>query len=371
MHDLRPSAAEHAGLFCGFAALLTALVLTIGIASGAGRERASPPPELAAELQTMIERDGAPGVTVLVFRKARMLYRIDAGAIDPDAQLPVASASKWIAAALVMSVVDEGLLSLDEPIGRRLPAFHGEAGRITLRQILSYTSGQGGLSGLADLRQDPRMSLADSARDIAHIPLTDRPGTIFRYGSPAFQVAGALVEQATGKSWTDLFEEKLARPLGMTRSYWANPLWPDVPRAQIRNPNLQGGLVTTAADYGKFLTMLASQGLYAGRRILSAEAVDLMERDQTAGARMAFAPAGAKGGLRYGFGNWCEALDDNRRCTMVSSPGALGTYPWIDRQQEIYGLFFMRRRLPFVEREIQAARRSIIEAAQAARSHHL
>ena len=202
------------------------------------------------------------------------------------------------------------------------------------------------------------------------MPLRDRPGTVFRYGGPALQIAGALVEQATGKTWAQLFEERLGRPLGMTHTAWGNPLWPAMPPSAIHNPNLQGGAVTTADDYGKFLTMLDAGGVYGGRRILSARSVALMEHVQTRGARIAFTPAGAAGAaLQYGFGNWCEAVEAGGACSIVSSPGAFGTYPWIDRRHDLYGLFFMRRRLPLVERDIQAARRIIVRAAAGATPH--
>src|ERR1700754_4607540 len=142
----------------------------------------APPQALVNQLRKMTKEDGVPGVTVLVFLRGQMLYRVDQGDIARDAQLPIASASKWMAAALVMSVVDEGKLSLDEPIGKRLPEFTGEAGTGTLRQILSFASGQGSLRGLVDIRQDPGITLAESARQIAAIPLQDKPGSIFRYG---------------------------------------------------------------------------------------------------------------------------------------------------------------------------------------------
>ncbi|HEX4273344.1 MAG TPA: serine hydrolase domain-containing protein, partial [Rhizomicrobium sp.] len=252
-----------ASLACLIAAALFPLI--------ANAEPVSPPPALRDQLTKMIHEDGVSGVTVLVFLQGHMLYRADQGDIAHDAQLPIASASKWMAAALVMSVVDEGKLSLDEPIGKRLPEFSGDAGKITLRQIMSFTSGQGSLKGLVDVRQDPAMTLAESAREIAAIPLQDKPGTVFRYGSPALQVAGALVEQATGESWSRLFEERIATPLGMTNTIWGNPLRPDMPSEAVHNPNLQGGAMTTADDYGRFLTMLAAGGIYQGHRILSAQ----------------------------------------------------------------------------------------------------
>jgi CubicO group peptidase (beta-lactamase class C family) len=212
------------------------------------------------------------------------------------------------------------------------------------------------------------MSIADAANEIAARPLQDRPGQVFRYGSPAFQVAGALAEQATGTSWARLFETRIARPLGLQHTSWGSPLWPQLAPSDIRNPNLQGGLVTTAEEYGRFLTMLASGGVYEGRRLLSETAIKDMERVQTAHARPGFKPAGAKTWVQYALGNWCERIEPDQSCGVVSSPGAFGAYPWIDRRHGLYGLFFMHRRLPAVEKDIQSIRRLIVRAdAHAAR----
>jgi len=345
-----------AALACMIAAALFPLI--------ANAAPASPPTALVDQLDRMIRQDGVQGVTVLVFLQGHMLYRADRGNIVHDAPLPIASASKWMAAALVMNVVDEGKLSLDEPIGKRLPEFTGDAATITLRQIMSFTSGQGSLQGLVDVRQDPGISLAESARQIAALPLQDRPGTVFKYGSPALQIAGALVEQATGESWSRLFEERIAGPLGMTHTSWGNPLRPGMPTAAVHNPNLQAGATTTADDYGRFLTMLAADGVYQGRRILSAQSVAAMETAQTLGVPKAFIPPGGDNAKpEYALGNWCESVEAGGVCRLVSSPGAFGTFPWIDRKTGLYGIFFMRRRLPLVEKDIQEARRIIMQDA--------
>ena len=155
-----------------------------------------------------------------------------------------------MASALVMTIVDDGKLSLDGPIGKRLPAVTGAASKIALRQMLSYTSGQGSLQGLVDISQDPRISLTNSAAAIAALPLKDPPGKVFRYGSPAFQVAGALAERATGKSWLQLFDERIGRPLGLQHTLCGNPLWPGSRRwtftiptfraASSRRPRIMG-----------------------------------------------------------------------------------------------------------------------------------
>ena len=247
----------------------------------------SVPPEVLAELESVIKK-GAPGITASAMRDGRLLFRVDVGNIGPTTQYPVASASKWMTAALVMTVVDEGKLRLDDPISNVLPEFTGSAGRISLRELLAQTSGLGSLKSLVDVKQDPRITLAESAAEIARRPLEDPPGQVFKYGGPGFQVAGALVEAVTGKRWADLFAERIARPLGMTQTYWEHLPDRGVSLADTRNPLLQGGVVTTADDYMRFLEMLARRGMFAGSRVLSAGAVDAMETVQTLGKPMAY-----------------------------------------------------------------------------------
>jgi CubicO group peptidase (beta-lactamase class C family) len=307
--------------------------------------------------------NGARGVSVILMRNGHQLFRMDVGDIDKDAQLPVASASKWMTAALVMSVVDEGKLSLDEPISRYLPAFAGPAGKITLRELLAQTSGEGSILDMVDIKQDPGITLAESATLIAGRPLQDPPGTVFRYGGPGFQVAGAAVEAATGKRWEKLFDERIAQPLGMKHTYWEHLPNHGVPASETLNPLLQGGVVTTAQDYMRFLTMLAQNGSVDGRRVLSEQAVREMETAQTIGKPKAYMPPGMQGRTaEYALGNWCESWDAAHACTLVSSPGALGTFPWIDRKSGVYGIFFTRERLTHVAGNFTRARAAIINA---------
>ncbi|MEW9623036.1 serine hydrolase domain-containing protein [Rhodanobacter geophilus] len=322
------------------------------------------PDEARKELEEALKH-GASGLTAIVMRYGHLVFRLDLGKIAPDEQLPVASASKWMTAALVMSVVDEGKLSLDAPVSRYLPDFAGQAGQVTLRELLAQTSGEGDLRQAVDIRQDPRITLAASAAQIARRPLQDKPGTTFRYGGPGFQVAGAAVEAVTGQRWAALFDERIARPLGMRHTHWEHLPSRGVTPAGTLNPLLQGGVVTTAADYMHFLTMLAQHGRFDGHRILSAQAVDTMETVQTLGRPMAYLPPGMqghdRGQVQYALGNWCETWSDDR-CLLVSSPGATGTFPWIDRRSGLYGIFFVRGRLPRVINYFTSARAVIIQA---------
>jgi CubicO group peptidase (beta-lactamase class C family) len=324
--------------------------------------RAEPAGSVIEAANAVMAPGGPDGMTVLVYCRDRRLWRMDFGDIAPDAALPVASASKWAAAALVMTAVDDGLMALDAPVGVWLPDASGPGTAASVRQLLSFTAGQGGLSGGADTRQSTRMTLQESAAQIARRPLVDPAGSTFRYGGPSLQLAGAALENATGLSWNEAFRQRLAAPLGLTDARWSGALGREA-GGPVTNPNLQAGLVITAEDYGRFIAMLANDGVFAGREVLSPGAVDALMTVQTDGAVMAFLPPGAGSEARYNLGSWCEQAWPDGRCRMASSPGALGAYPWVDRETGLAGLFFMRHRLPPVAEALRRLRARIVETA--------
>lgn len=330
----------------GSVALATALLLAQAPLVAQGSENAVPVVFGAAARAAAdaIVAKGLPGLTVGYGAAGGPVVRMDVGQISSDTQYPIASASKWLTAAVVMTLVDEGKLSLDRPVRTWLPHVKGEGGNVTLRQLLSQTSGvAGGLGELYEMKQDHRMTLAQSAAEVLSRPLAYQPQTEFRYGAPGFQVAGAVVEAVTGQRWEDVFQARIARPLGMQQTYWtfmkfgtASP-----PVAETNNPTLQGGAVGTADDYLRFLRMLSQNGTFAGRQVLSPAAVAEMLTDQTAGAKMNPTGAALLTDAHYSLGNWCETWDARKHCTRSSSIGAFGTYPWLDQATGRYGIVFL------------------------------
>lgn len=302
-------------------------------------------PQEAMDAANRMAANGAGGFTIAFGEGAATVSRVSFGDIEPTTRYPIASASKFLTAATVMAVVDEGKLSLDLPVSTWLPNISGEAGKLTLRQLLSQTSGLAGSAGeLYDLAQDHRITLGQSAEDVTRRPLISRPGEVFAYGSPGFQVAGAAVEAATGKLWADVFEEKIGRPLKMDNTYWIHlrlDRTDELPVAETLNPVLQGGAVSTAEDYMRFLSMMAQGGVFEGKRILSSASVDAMLSDQTANARMTPTGASVLPDAHYSLGNWCETWDAQGRCNRNSSIGLFGTYPWVERNTGRFGIIFL------------------------------
>lgn len=312
----------------------------------APQRTALPPVAVQAAYAMLAQGSGGFSVGTGVRGQEAVLTRF--GDIRADTQYPIASASKFLAAATVMAVVDEGKLQLDAPIATWLPKLPPAAGKLTLRQLLSQTSGLAGVKGeYYDLAQDHRITLEQSAMDVTQRPLVSMPGEVFAYGSAGFQLAGAAVEAATGQRWAQVFQDRIATPLGMTHTYWTHlrlDSADELPVAETRNPVLQGGAVSTAGDYLRFLRMIAQEGMYEGHRVLSRSSIDEILKDQTPKAFMTPAPENPIQGGHYSLGNWCESWDATGACLRNSSIGAFGTYPWVERKTGRFGIVFVYQR---------------------------
>lgn len=301
-------------------------------------------PEATTRAAVEMSHRGAGAFSVGVGHRARIVSLVNFGDMQPDAQYPIASASKFLTAATTLAVVDEGKLSLDKPVSTWLPELPQQAGQLTLRQLLSQTSGLAGSQGeLYELAQDHRITLKQSALEVSQRPLISKPGEVFAYGGPGFQLVGAAVESATGKRWRDVFKENIGQPLGMSKTYWTHLRMDtpeELPVAETLNPVLQGGAVSTAKDYMNFLSMLAQGGRFEGKVILSPQAVNELLSDQTAQATMTPTGASVLADAHYSLGNWCETWNAQGECLRSSSIGYFGVYPWVERKTGRFGIIF-------------------------------
>lgn len=242
-----------------------------------------------------------------------------------------ASTSKWVAAAVILRLVDQGKLALTDQPSRFLPDWPrpgSPLGDVTLTQLLSLTSGLEKEPLAMNLGGADFFQVVDRIADLngrsAH-----RPGEAFFYSGTHLQVAGAMAVRASGlPDWASLFRE-FSRETG---------LFPhssfDLPSAS--NPRLAGGMHWTAEDYLGFL-----RAFQAGA-VISPSLRDQAVSDQTAGAQQAKSPVTDSLGevWSYGFGLWREAGTDR-----VSSPGAYGAYPFWNRTQGYWGVLARQGRL--------------------------
>lgn len=321
----------------GLAAGALSAFLTLGGPSASAAEpatRALDTARLDAAFDKVVAEQGLPLAGFVIVDDRGEVYRRVTTGLDPDAEIPIASASKWLTGVMVMTLVDEGKLSLDTTVGEVLPDYPAQVRAVTLRQLMSHTSGID--PGLA-LRDRDATSLDESARAVASAPLLARPGEAFAYGGSSMQLAARMAEVACRCSWSELYERTLRAPLGMTGGRWGHPL-----RPEATVPQVGGGLSLSLNDYVKFLTMVQRGGRSPRSALLPTAAVAGMERVATGSARFSDTPRVGLSGWRYGIGVWCERIDADGRCPVVSSAGAFGVYPWVDRDAGLAGVFFTR-----------------------------
>jgi CubicO group peptidase (beta-lactamase class C family) len=242
----------------------------------------------------------------------------------------IASCSKWLSAALVMSFVDEGKLSINDTVGKFLPVLTKNGkGNITIWQCLSHTTAikaANGKEGIGEMTKVPDMDSAIGL--IATMPMEGVPGKVFRYSNAGLQIAAAVIEKISGKDFETLFAEHIAQPCGMTNT--------DFGKSNV--PLAAGGAWSTPQDYIQFLAMILNNGSYNGKQVLSKRSVIAMQQNYSKTATVAYSPAEA-GNWGYGFGEWVME-DAAERSDAVSSPGLFGSFPWVDNKRGYAGFLF-------------------------------
>lgn len=279
------------------------------------------------------------GAGLVIVKDGKVVHEQYYGSNTANSVVYIASAGKWLAAAAVAAVVEEGKISCTDPVKKWIPSFTDEKGNATLRQLFSHTAGYPDYLPSGQ-RPDNYQTLRESIVHIQPLPADSVPGALFHYGGLAMQVGGRMAELATGKDWETIFQEKIARPLGMTSTTFT-----PVDETPGHSPMLAGGARTTLPDYIRFLEMFAGNGMFRGKRILSEYVVHEMMADQVGDALVSpddnflLKGRGATHKGVYGFGLWREELDAAGNATLITSPSWAGAYPWIDRKNKIYGFF--------------------------------
>ncbi len=251
---------------------------------------------------------------------------------DQNSKISIASCSKWLSAALVMTFIDEGKLSLADTIGKFLPVMSANGkGKITITDCLAHLTGISS-DNLKESRElsTNAASMDDAMKMIASQPMEAGPGSSFHYSSTGLQIAAAVIEKITGKNFETLFAERIARPCSMMKTDFGNkPV-----------PLPAGGALSTASDYINFLQMILQDGMFNGKEVLSKRSVELMQQNYTAGKKIIYSPAEA-GNWGYGLGEWVmEDATTGARSTAVTSPGLFGSFPWVDNVNRYAAVLF-------------------------------
>ncbi len=318
--------------------------------------------------------------------------------MTPDTIFQIYSMTKAVTSVVAMMLVEDGKLSLDDPVEKYIPAFadakvgvdmSDEAGQpplklvplkrsITIKDLLRHTSGITygfyGESLVRKLYANPHLyegdfDNAEFAERIAKLPLADQPATRWDYGHST-DILGRVVEVASGQTLYQFEKQRLFDPLGMRETAYfvadetkwsliARPLPRDRfdrPLASIRDPTLPrrwesggAGLVSTIRDYARFAQMLLNGGTLDGRRYLKAETVALMASDhigpETGIVHDPFYFPGPTSGFGLGFAvrtapppNTTWPLGEYRW------DGAAGSFYFVDPVDDMFAIFMVHAR---------------------------
>jgi CubicO group peptidase (beta-lactamase class C family) len=328
---------------------------------------------LAAKLQPFVDRRSLAGAVVLVTDQEKVLDLECVGFADIEAKRPmtpetmfwIASMTKPITATALMILVDEGKISIDDPIAKHLPEFKNSwvvveqddahvllkrpKRPLTVRDVLNHTCGL----PFKSPNEEPTLDLIplrELVRSYALLPLQSEPGTKFVYSNVGINIAGGLIEVVSGMPYEKFLQERLLDPLEMRDTTFI-PTEEQMSRMALlyqrgkaegelqvtrtgflhypftdkeRQPMPAGGLFSTANDMGNLCRMMLAGGTFKGRRIVSEEAIRTMTSRQTAPEVPANWGLGWIAGPVYGHG------------------GALSTQMDIDPQRRIATIYLVQ-----------------------------
>jgi len=319
------------------------------------------------------------GAVTMVWQRGEVLQLNEIGYRDVEARQPmqrdtvfrIASMSKPVTSAAVMTLVDEGKLALDDPVTRWLPEFADMAvladpggpleatsparRPITVDDLLTHRSGLAyEFSVLGPLsrayRRLPVRGQPDTwLAELATLPLVHQPGERMRY-SVAIDVLGVLLSRIEGKEFHKALTERIFEPLDMRDTGFFvteegrrraatmyqldehDQLCHDVMGPPPITPPAfchgGGGLWSTVDDYLRFARMLLGGGQLDGTRVLSDEAVRLMRTNRLTDEQRAQPFLGAPYWVGRGFGLGLSVVMDPEKSKPLYGHGGVGTFGW-------------------------------------------
>jgi len=367
----------------------------------AGSDKIPAIDSISATMNRFIDNHEIAGAVTLVATPDRIVHldatgKADLGAdaaMTPDAIFWIASMSKPILALLLLMLQDEGKLSVDDPVEKYLPEFKrlqlksGKSAPVTIRHLLTHTSGMGEIT---PVEAKEIKTLAGTIPLYVAKPVAFEPGSKWVYCQSGINTAARIVEVVSGMTFDEFAEKRLFGPLGMknTTFYLTKDQLPRLahsyrrtekgelaateifflngmsPTSRDRFPAANGGLFSTAKDYARFCQMILNGGKFAGTSYLSPKSIELMSTIQTGDLKTGFTP-----GNGWGLG-WCVVREPQGVTAMLSPGsfghgGAYGTQAWIDPvKRRAYILMVQRANFP--NSDASEVRRAFQEAANAA-----
>ena len=295
-------------------------------------------------------------LVALIYKDGKLVYQKAMGEFTAKSKAPIASCSKWLTAALVMTFVEEGKISLDDKVSTYLPIFetYGKS-YITIRQCLSHQTGitdnQKIIAKILERRKFE--SLEEEVNSFAKKEIAANPGTTFFYGGIGLNIAARVLEVVSKKKFDALVKQRIFTPLNMRSSSFT-------PEDYDNSVNPSGGAISTPADYMNFLTMILDKGTFMDKRILSEASIAEMQAIQIKKSVKKYTPKVAEG-YEYGLGEWIEAADEKGNGTVISCPGLFGTWPYIDKCRNYACILFVKSILSEQKKDLHLELKKLID----------
>ena len=278
------------GLWIGAALVAAAAVAA---AQPAGGEFS----ELDALARIELQAANAPGAALAIVESDRVVYQTAIGlanaetgqAMTPDMLFRIGSVTKMFTTAALVSLAEEGKLKLDEPIGKYTTGLHGKLSRVTAHQLMSHSA------GIRDeapaFGQHDETALAATVRSWGDDYFFTEPGRVMSYSNPGLTLAGFVVEQVARLPYADVIDQRLFKPLGMTRTTFRPTVamtWPlaqghatdgksppTVVRPFADNAGYwpAGFMFSNVADLARFTIAFMNGGAIDGRQVLTPTAI--------------------------------------------------------------------------------------------------
>ena len=218
MHPISAGLARLAGLTLSSLALRRALLPLLILCAATGSARADKLDDLVV---AEMKRQHIPGLSLAVVKNGRVIKEKGYGlanvehrvAVRPETIFQSGSIGKQFTAALVMLLVQDGKIVLDEPVSRYLEGTPKAWEKVTVRHLLTHTSGLASSDAMVDLRKDH--TEAQLLQVAAQLPPNFAPGEKWEYSDVGYQVLGFICSQVGGKFYGDQLAERIFQPLGM------------------------------------------------------------------------------------------------------------------------------------------------------------
>jgi CubicO group peptidase (beta-lactamase class C family) len=303
------------------------IVATVALAACHAHSRPAPVRDLTTAIDSVMREYASPrgpGASVLIRRDGRTILARSYGLADVEAGVAatsqtnyrLASLTKQFTATAIMLLKEDGKLRYDDPIARFLPDLPPTARGVTIRMLLTHTSGLWAYEDFVPDSQTTQVHDADVPALIAHADSGYfAPGSAYRYSNTGYALLALIVERASGKPFAGFLAERIFAPLGMTHTV-AYQAGVSTVAHRAFGYTVDGSHVART-DQSSTSAVLGDGGIYTSLDDLAKwdAALDAHTLVSEADQREAWTPAVTTNGapVGYGFGWFVDSASDGPR----------------------------------------------------------